>query len=184
MLYRFRPLRGLHCNSEPVMPRAGARVPPGPKFGKAGTLSEIPFQREGEAEVPNGCPNQRRSGVKRDMDLARRIMEQIEDFPAGVRQPALNLLDTPDEVVQYHLMLLTEAGLIVTVNVSGMSGPNRIPQRLTWEGHEFLETARDSTMWQRAKAIVQNGTGGLAFEVLLAVLKDQALRAVMTPVAE
>jgi hypothetical protein len=118
------------------------------------------------------------------MDLARRIMKQIESFPAGVGQPELDLPDMPDEVIQYHLLLLTEAGLIVTVDVSDMSGPERIPLRLTWKGHEFLEAARDSTMWERAKTVVQNKTGGLAFEVLLAVLKDQAVRAVMGPVAD
>jgi len=32
-------VRALRPNSEPVTPRAGARVPPGPKFGKAFTLS-------------------------------------------------------------------------------------------------------------------------------------------------
>ena len=32
-------VRALRPNLRPVMPRAGARVPPGPKFGKAGTLT-------------------------------------------------------------------------------------------------------------------------------------------------
>ena len=31
----------LRPNLRPVMPRAGARVPPGPKFGKAGTLRDM-----------------------------------------------------------------------------------------------------------------------------------------------
>jgi len=32
-------VRALRPNFGPVMPRAGARAPPGPKFGKADTLS-------------------------------------------------------------------------------------------------------------------------------------------------
>ena len=43
-------VRALRPNLEPVMPRAGARVPPGPKFGKAGTLSEIGPLRGTRAE--------------------------------------------------------------------------------------------------------------------------------------
>ena len=34
-------MRALRPNFGPVMPRAGARVPPGPKFGKADTLCVI-----------------------------------------------------------------------------------------------------------------------------------------------
>ena len=34
-------MRALRPNFGPVMPRAGARVPPGPKFGKAFTLYEV-----------------------------------------------------------------------------------------------------------------------------------------------
>jgi hypothetical protein len=34
-------VRALRRNLWPIMPRAGARVPPGPKFGKAGTLAEL-----------------------------------------------------------------------------------------------------------------------------------------------
>jgi hypothetical protein len=32
-------IRALRRNLEPVMPRPGAPVPPGPRFGEAGTLS-------------------------------------------------------------------------------------------------------------------------------------------------
>jgi hypothetical protein len=38
MLYRLRALRAIGSNWEPSMPRADARVPLGPRFGKAGTL--------------------------------------------------------------------------------------------------------------------------------------------------
>jgi hypothetical protein len=119
--------------------------------------------------------------MKRDMDLARRILEEIEVAPFDGGEAELDLPDASEEAIQYHLLLLTEAGLIDTIDASTMGGPHFIPRRLTWNGHEFLEASRDDTLWQRAKSTVQNKTGGLAFDVLLAVLKDQAKRAVFGP---
>ena len=119
--------------------------------------------------------------MKRDMDLARRILEGIEASPFDGGEAELNFPDVAADAIQYHLLLLTEAGLIETIDVSSMSGARFIPTRLTWTGHEFLEAARNETLWQRAKSTVQSKTGGLAFDVLLAVLKDQAKRAVLGP---
>jgi hypothetical protein len=41
---------------------------------------------------------------------------------------------------------------------------------LTWEGHEFLDAARDDTRWSKAKKLVQEKGGSLMFEALKAVL--------------
>jgi len=51
MLYRLRALRALRPNFGPVTPRAGARVPPGPKFGKADTLSATANRRRGRGLI-------------------------------------------------------------------------------------------------------------------------------------
>ena len=117
--------------------------------------------------------------MKRDMDLARWILEEIEASPFDGGGAELDFTHVADDAIQYHLLLLTEAGLIETIDVSSMDGVRFIPMRLTWTGHEFLEAARNETLWQRAKSTVQSKTGGLAFDVLLAVLKDQAKRAVL-----
>ena len=41
---------------------------------------------------------------------------------------------------------------------------------LTWQGHEFLDAARNDTIWRKAKKKVLETTGGLAFDVLKAAL--------------
>jgi hypothetical protein len=47
---------------------------------------------------------------------------------------------------------------------------NRDSYRLTWADHEFLDAARDNTLWKAAKSKVLETTGGLAFEFLRAML--------------
>ena len=48
--------------------------------------------------------------------------------------------------------------------------------RLTWAGHEFLDAARDETRYRKAVRRVVDCTGGLIFEVLKALLVEEAKR--------
>ena len=121
--------------------------------------------------------------MKRDMDLARRVLGEIEAAPFDLGGVELSLPDVDDVSLQYHLLLLSEAGLIEVIDVSDMSGAAYIPVRLTWQGHEFVEAARNESIWSKAKAAVAAKTGGMAFEVLSAVLKEYATRAVLNPSA-
>jgi hypothetical protein len=41
---------------------------------------------------------------------------------------------------------------------------------LTWEGHEFLDAARNKTMWNRAKTALTTQGAGLSFDVMKALL--------------
>jgi Hypothetical protein (DUF2513) len=77
------------------------------------------------------------------------------------------------EQVTYHVMLLHEAGLIRAFDFSSDEFPDWRPGYLTWEGHEFLNVARDGGRWNRAKSLVLEKGGGLVFEILKQVLIDQ-----------
>ena len=44
-------------------------------------------------------------------------------------------------------------------------------QRITWNGYEFLEAAKDDTRWNKAKSIMHK-TGGMLFDVLKEILKS------------
>ena len=70
-------------------------------------------------------------------------------------------------------MLLDEVGLIKAFNVSSDKSPNWCPSHITWSGHEFLNAARDSSRWNKAKALVKEKGGGIVFEVLKQVILDQ-----------
>jgi len=66
---------------------------------------------------------------------------------------------SPEEIT-YHVMLLDEAGLIKAFNFSGDQFTDWRPSHITWAGHEFLNAARDSGRWNKAKALVKENGGG------------------------
>jgi len=47
-----------------------------------------------------------------------------------------------------------------------MSGSIWKAKRLTWAGHEFIEAARNDTVWHKTKTLVKEKTGTLTLEVL------------------
>jgi hypothetical protein len=102
--------------------------------------------------------------MKRDMELIRMILIEIEKQPSYLSEINLNFAGYSSEDIHYHVMLLCEAGLIVAHDQSSLSDIYWIPERLTWEGHEFLEASRDNNIWNKAKEIMSKG-GGFVFDV-------------------
>lgn len=118
--------------------------------------------------------------MKRDMDLVRKILFKIEDAPFDGGPVEVIIEGIENEVTQYHLLLLSEAGLIDAMhNDSFGSGPEYIPTRLTWLGHEFIDSSRNENLWTKAKTTVLKKAGGLSFDVLLYVLKEYAKQAII-----
>ena len=113
------------------------------------------------------------------MDIARQILRKIEDAPYTGGPVDIEVADCSEEVFQYHLLLLSEAGLIDVLDATSFDGPAFLPTRLTWNGHEFLDASRNDTLWEKAKSVVLKKAGGLSFDVLLFVLKELAKQAVL-----
>ena len=69
-----------------------------------------------------------------------------------------------------------QAGLLKTEENTNLAdtSPSAIPLSLTWEGHEFIDAAKDSKLWAKAKKHVLAPAGGVAFNVLLEWLKMEA----------
>jgi DNA-binding transcriptional ArsR family regulator len=114
--------------------------------------------------------------MKRDMDLARAILLKIEEQPFTGAWVEITIDGySPDEIT-YHVMLLAEAGLIDADDVSSIANVEWMPKRLTWEGHEFLDAARDNNRWNKAKNTMEK-FGGFVFEigkqVLLELIKSE-----------
>jgi Hypothetical protein (DUF2513) len=117
--------------------------------------------------------------MKRDMDLVRELLRKIEEYPGAELAGRLQVEGRTEEEVSYHAVLAHEAGFIEAVNALSREGLDWILQRLTWEGHEFLEAARDDDLWKRAKDVTLSKGGGLTLEVLKAVLVELSKRAAM-----
>lgn len=119
--------------------------------------------------------------MKRDMDLVRTILLAVEscEDPWGLRE--VKIEGQSHDVVQHHLMLLVEAGLISGSVSKTTGGINVYSARLTWPGHEFLDAARSDTIWNRAKTQVKDKVGTAGLGLLIDVLKHQAKQALGIP---
>ena len=69
-------------------------------------------------------------------------------------------------------MIMHEVGLIEAAPELHSTGrpPHWSPSRLTWQGHEFLDAARDNTIWNRAMATVKDKIGSIPFTLLQQLL--------------
>lgn len=101
--------------------------------------------------------------MKLDKDLVREILLAVE---ASKEDPLewiqIDLEGREALEISYHVMLLHEAGLIVGQDLSTDDGLEWLPKRLTYKGHEFLDTVRDGEVWRRTKAGAEKaGVAGL-----------------------
>lgn len=102
--------------------------------------------------------------MKLDKDLVREILLTVEAYDQPQGWMTLNLEGREPDLVSYHVMLLDEAGLIIGEKLGGLNSFKWEPKRLTYEGHEFLDTVRDGEVWRRTKAgAEQAGGAGLGF---------------------
>jgi hypothetical protein len=116
--------------------------------------------------------------MQRNLDLIRDILLTIEQHPHGVA-PELQIAQYTDEQVGYHCWLAIKAGLAQghDVTSSGDKSPSAVIYSLTWEGHEFLDAARNEKAWAATKTKVKD-VGGWTFDLvkqlLVEWLKSQA----------
>ncbi|MEP3073688.1 DUF2513 domain-containing protein [Maricaulis sp.] len=121
--------------------------------------------------------------MKRDMDLCREILFAVHESDEDPRR-WVSLDDLvakhSQQVISYHVVLLAEAELIEATNLSTM-GPNgyrHLPSRLTWKGQEFLDSVRKDTLWEKAKQMTLEKTGGLSFQALSAAINAVVIGAI------
>jgi LPS sulfotransferase NodH len=109
--------------------------------------------------------------MKRDPDLIRKMILQIEDAPSGWA-PHLAIEGYAPAQVSYHAYLIVDAGLARGRNVTtmGSDGPEAMITSLTWAGHEFAEAAREETRWRKAMGIVKEKGGSITLDVLTQLL--------------
>lgn len=113
--------------------------------------------------------------MKRDMGLIREILLAMEESnePQGW-VPLDGIPGYSDSQKSYHVYLLADAGLIEATDCSSMDGDNWKPLRLNWYGHEFLEAARNNTIWDKALSQFKEKGVGLSFDLVKALLIDLA----------
>lgn len=109
--------------------------------------------------------------MERDMDLVRKILLEVERLFPSDKFEIIEIENYDRSTINYHLTLLKGAGLIKAEEIPIMNSQNEFyPIELTWEGHDFLDAARNDTIWKQAKAFMKDKGMGLSFDVLKGVL--------------
>jgi hypothetical protein len=111
------------------------------------------------------------------MELIRSMLLRIEESNQAHDEPPA---ESERQKIGYHLRLMLEAGLIdgVEMQEGQLDGEllwflTPVP-RLTWADHEFLDAARNDTVWNEAKQRAGRAIGTVSFAVLSQLLVQLA----------
>ena len=105
--------------------------------------------------------------MKRDMDLIRAILLEVEKSPSP-RGCRIEIPGRTREELYYNAQLMQEAGLIEAKFLRNSTEFHVL--RLKYAGHEFLDAARSDTVWEKAKKMLLSATGTITLEGLKAAL--------------
>jgi hypothetical protein len=114
--------------------------------------------------------------MTRDMELVRKILLALEAEPTGYAPQGFTVEGYDDETIGHHVRLMGQGGLLEVVEISAQqdSSPTALPQSITWEGHEFIASAKEPAVWKRGLELSKKA-GSAAFPVLMKALTEAAL---------
>lgn len=110
--------------------------------------------------------------MKRDMDLVRYILMEVEGAEDNVHVRDLVTESWSFELICYHLEMLVAHGLVdghVFRNGVGHASDG-VARALTWDGCDYLDAIRSDTVWAKTKRVIKEA----AVSVTLSVIKDAA----------
>lgn len=114
--------------------------------------------------------------MKRDMEIVRTLLLEIEELDEGQPFELQPGDEDPYTVEQfyYHIKLLIDSGLVIGEFHNYLGGTASVLIKgLSWEGHDFLDAARDENVWIKANQVAE-GKGSklkeLPFELIKALL--------------
>src|SRR5580692_2616536 len=95
--------------------------------------------------------------MKRNLDLIRGLLLKLESMPSELgdvfsltaANPAVAIEGYSEQEIYYHLDLLRGKGLILCPGSQPMLGITF--ERLTWDGHDYLDAIRDAEIWRKTK---------------------------------
>lgn len=120
--------------------------------------------------------------MKRDMELCRKILLEIEEKYEGEALFGLPLDGYELVQVGEHCKMMYEYGLISEfkpINADGAPMLGFFVGSLTWEGHDFLDSIREDTVWSKTKDVIKDE----GLPMILSVIRDVAT-AIITSMTE
>jgi hypothetical protein len=100
--------------------------------------------------------------MKRDMELVRALLFNTEV------EGQVDLSKWSEGEQLYHLDIMIEANLLKGTTRQSENGDIALAviQRLTWDGHEFLDSVRSDTIWKKTKGELAKFGSSVSFSVL------------------
>lgn len=106
------------------------------------------------------------------MELIRQLLIMIES-QSNINQELSIPNNMNRQVVVYHLNLMEQAGLTKNSIKYAEDQPLWIYSNLIWEGHDFLDSIKNSDVWEKTKQAIK--LKGLELgEVSFSILKELA----------
>jgi len=114
--------------------------------------------------------------MKRDLELIRKLLITIEENPKPQFDGVLSVDGYNDETVLFHLDLLNDAGFIDATISKDETGEiiNAFPNHITWAGYEFLDLARNNSVWDKSKKVIKEKSVSISVALLSELLKSIA----------
>ena len=116
--------------------------------------------------------------MRRDMDLVRHIMLEVEAAPGRLELGELACDEWPFPLVAYHVEMLAAHGLLDAKVTHFSSGPRGTVKALTWDGHDFLDAIRDERVWRKTKDKIVETVGSVTLGTFKKVAELIALEMV------
>lgn len=110
--------------------------------------------------------------MRRDMNLIREILFAVEEKKDIDTPMPLLVNGYSDMEVLYHYKLLKEAKLIT----GEIMDAKPHVYTLTWDGHEFLDNARNEGVWKKTMEHIKEKGESASFQIVIELLKRIALR--------
>ncbi len=108
--------------------------------------------------------------MKRDMELVRKILMSLED-PSSVTLGEFN-----NATLSYHRLLILQAGLARGFDATTLDGPaDAVLDSLSWAGHDFLDAARNETVWKKTMNKIKETGVGATIEIAKALTKKYTM---------
>lgn len=115
--------------------------------------------------------------MKFEPELMREILMAVESMPLGQPAGGIHSDDFPPDVVGRHTQILVDEGYIEGKYVVGAGGG--VPAcfalfDITLKGHQFVENARNDTVWKKVVAKAKADGHSVGISVLNGLLEAGA----------
>ena len=113
----------------------------------------------------------------RNFDLIRSILLAVEASPPNstITNSQLDIEGVDPATVAFHVEMLKDAGYIDAAIAQNFSGIQRFMiKKINWDGYEFLDNAKNNTVWKKFKAQAEAKGSSMSITVANGVLTTLA----------